>query len=30
MARIRRSFELAGTDAQALFIKWLKKKKLME
>ena len=29
-ARIRRAFEGAGADAQALFIKWLKKMKLIE
>jgi hypothetical protein len=27
---LRRAFEVAGTDAQALFIKWLRKMKLME
>ena len=30
VARIRRSFEAAGADAQALFIKWLRKMKLIE
>jgi hypothetical protein len=29
-ARIRRAFEVAGADAQALFIKWLRKMKLIE
>jgi hypothetical protein len=29
-SRIRRSFELAGADAQAAFIKWLRKMKFME
>ena len=28
--RIRRAFEVAGTDAQALFIKWLRKMKFIE
>ncbi len=27
---IRRAFEFAGADAQALFIKWLRKMKFME
>ena len=27
---IRRAFESAGADAQALFIKWLRKMKFME
>jgi hypothetical protein len=29
-ARIRRAFEVAGEDAQALFIKWLRSMKLMK
>jgi len=29
-ARIRRAFEGAGADAQALFITWLRKMKLVE
>jgi hypothetical protein len=29
-ANIRRAFEAAGTDAQALFIKWLRKMKLID
>jgi hypothetical protein len=28
--RIRRAFEAAGEDAQALFIKWLRKMKLID
>jgi hypothetical protein len=30
VARIRRSFEVAGAAAQVLFIKWLRKMKLVE
>jgi hypothetical protein len=30
VARLRRAFEVAGSDAQALFIKWLRKAKLIE
>jgi len=30
VARIRRAFEVGGADAQALFIKWLRKMNLME
>jgi hypothetical protein len=29
-ARIRRSFELAGADAQSAFIKWLRRMKLID
>jgi len=29
-ARIRRAFEGAGADAQALFIKWLRRMKLID
>jgi hypothetical protein len=29
-SRIRRAFEAAGEDAQALFIKWLRKMKLID
>jgi hypothetical protein len=29
-ARIRRAFDAAGADAQALFIKWLRKMKLID
>ena len=28
--RIRRAFDAAGADAQALFIKWLRKARLIE
>jgi hypothetical protein len=30
MGRIRRAFEAAGTDAQAAFIKWLRKMRLID
>jgi len=30
VARMRRAFEVGGADAQALFIKWLRKMKLIE
>jgi hypothetical protein len=29
-ARIRRAFEAAGADAQAVFIKWLRKMKFID
>jgi hypothetical protein len=29
-ARLRRAFEVAGADAQAVFIKWLRKMKLID